>query len=68
MKTYSEILTKVEYVKKPEPKIVVPRCKPNTHQLKRAGGSSNGRTDCIHAPVYMCLICNQFGYKEDFSK
>ena len=64
MKTYSEILTKVEYVKKPEPKIVVPRCKPNTHQLKRAGGS----TDCIHAPVYMCLICNQFGYKEDFSK
>jgi hypothetical protein len=67
MKTYSEILTEVEYVVKPEPKIVIPRCKPNTHQLKHAGGSSNGRTDGVHAPVYMCSICKQFGYKENFS-
>lgn len=68
MKSYSDILAQVEYVKKPKPKIVIPRCKPNTHKLERAGGSSNGRSDGLHAPVYKCIICNQFGYEENFSK
>ena len=68
MKSFSEILDKVQYVKKTNPTIVIPRCKPNTHKLKSAGGSSNGRTDGLHAPVYKCIICNQFGYKENFSE
>lgn len=62
MKSYSEILAKVE------PKIVIPRCKPNTHELEFAGGSSNGRPLNDHAPVYKCIKCNQFGYKENFDK
>jgi hypothetical protein len=64
MKTYSEILTEVV---NPEPKIVISRCKPNTHLLKHSGGSSNRITYGVHAPVYMCSICKQFGYKENFN-
>ena len=68
MESYSDILAKMEYVRKPEPKIVIPRCQPNTHQLISIGGSYLGQPDKEYETVYMCLICKQMGYEEDFSK
>jgi hypothetical protein len=66
MESYSDILAKIVF--KPEPKIVIPRCQPNTHHLGSIGGSYIGEPGNEYAPVYMCLICKQMGYKEDFSK
>ena len=65
MESYSDILAKMVL---PEPKIVIPRCQPNTHQLSSIGGSYLGQPDKEYETVYMCLICKQMGYKEDFSK
>jgi len=54
MESYSDILAKMGF--KPEPKIVIPRCQPNTHQLSSIGGSYIGKPGNEYAPVYMCLI------------